>query len=482
MRRIPLAVLALAAVPFLAHCASSGGSSSVLFTSLTPLEPTAGNWSPWLVSSVVALRPPAPPESFSPTTRAEMDDLRARAAARTPAEEANVDYWNGGTARRWNEIQRGLVAARAVNPPRAARGYALVSMAMYDAMVCAWDAKYVYLRARPSALANPPATYGPQPDCPSYVSERAAMSAAAASVLNYLFPADLGAIAAHLADAQEADLDACIQFQSDVDQGVALGQAVATQVLAYAAADHGDDPQPVYVPSGVVGRWQPTPPGLVASPLLPGWSVVKTFLMPDGGALRPGAPPAYGSNEWNLQRDQVLSVNMALSAERQAIALFWADGGGTVTPPGHWNQIAVDKAVGAGFDECRMARMLAALGAAQHDAFVACWECKYFYDVERPITTIRRDVGGQGAWLSFIATPPFPTYLSGHSTTSGAASQMLGFFFPEDATELAVMADEAKDSRLFGGIHFTFDDDVGLSLGRSIGTLAIVRLARDGAP
>jgi membrane-associated phospholipid phosphatase len=176
-------------------------------------------------------------------------------------------------------------------------------------------------------------------------------------------------------------------------------------------------------------------------------------------------------------------VNLTLTPERISIAQFWADGGGTFTPPGHWNEIAVDKAVTAGFNECRMARMLAALGAAQHDAFVACWDCKYFYDVERPVTVIRRDVGGAyAAWLPLITTPPFPSYPSGHSSTSGAASQVLGYFFPEDSTELAVMANEAKDSRLYGGIHFTFDNDTGLSLGRSIGTLAIVHLEEDGAP
>jgi hypothetical protein len=161
----------------------------------------------------------------------------------------------------------------------------------------------------------------------------------------------------------------------------------------------------------------------------------------------------------------VLTVAQTLNAERTNIALFWADGGGTYTPPGHWNQIATDLGVSYAFNECRFARMLAALGAAQQDAFIACWECKYHYDIERPVTTIRRDVGGQGAFLSLIATPPFPTYPSGHSSTSGAESQVLGYFFPGDAIEPALMANEAKDPAP-GGIH-RFDNDNGLRWPRS---------------
>jgi membrane-associated phospholipid phosphatase len=129
-----------------------------------------------------------------------------------------------------------------------------------------------------------------------------------------------------------------------------------------------------------------------------------------------------------------------------------------------------------------MVRLLAALGAAQHDAFVACWECKYHYDCERPISVIRRDVAGQSGWTPFITTPPFPSYPSGHSSTSGAASQVLGYFFPTQAISIAALARDAKDSRLYGGIHFRFDNDVGLDLGRSIGTLAVIHLESDGAP
>jgi membrane-associated phospholipid phosphatase len=438
------------------------------------------------VTDLETVRPPAPPHSLSGETADELQSLRVRTAARGPGEEANVDFWDAGTCLRWNEYQRDRVAARSVNPPKASRGYAMVSAAMYDAMVAAWDAKFLYLRPRPSAYEDPPTVYGVEHDSPSYVSERAAMSAAAHDVLNFLFPLDTATTDRMLADAMDADLDAGVHFPSDVLAGRTLGEAVAARVIARALADNGQDSfqdsiTATYAESGVDGRWRRTPPGNVFPPLLPGWGRVTPWLLESGDAIRPPPPPAYGSDEWNLQRDEVLAAALALSPDRADLATFWADGAGTYTPPGHWNEIACDAATGEGLDECRFARMLAALNTAQADAFVACWECKYFYDVERPVSVIRRDVPGQSGFLSFIETPPFPSYPSGHSTTSGAASQVLGYFFPDFAIDFAVMANEAKDSRLYGGIHFRFDNDTGLDMGRTIGTFSIARLAADGA-
>lgn len=486
MGRAFLTAAALAGIGVLAcacgHVGSSSGDGVVLFSSPNPVEPTAGTWQTWLVTDVPALRPAAPPAFSSQTQADELAALRARAGARTPAILANIDLWNTGTCKVWNEFQRSLIISRKPAPPAAARGFALVSTAMYDAMVVAYDAKYLYRRARPNALPGGPVLYGTQESSPSYPSGRAAMSAAAAAVLKALFPADAAAIDQKLLDAKNADLDAGIQFQSDVDAGVTVGASVASLALARKSADHGDDPQPTYTASGLPGRWAPGPGAPATPPVLPGWGSVATWLLPNGSSIRPGAPPTYGGALWNAQRDDVLNVNLTLTPERMAIADFWADGGGTVTPPGHWNQIAVDEGVAHALTDCRMARMLALLGVAQHDAFVACWECKYHYDVARPVTEIRATVAGQAAWLPYITTPHFPSYPSGHSTTSGAASQILGAIFPDRAIAFAQMAGDAKDSRIYGGIHYRFDNDTGLDMGRIIGGLAADVAAQDGAP
>jgi hypothetical protein len=488
--RTRLVVAALTAcVPlFLPACGggSGGGGSpgptNTLFTSLTPVEPDAGTWRTWLLANGSAIRPAAPATSFSAETAAELAALNARAAARTPAITDNVDAWNLGTCKKWNEFQRGLIVARSTNPPKAARGFGLVATAMYDSMVAVYDAKYHWLRARPNALPGGPLIYGPQEDSPSHPSTRAALSAAANVVLKHLFPLDAAAIDQMLVDAQNADLDSGTQFQSDVDAGVAIGNAVAALAIAHAAADHGDDAQPTYTINPVPGHWSPGPGEPATGPLLPGWGAVTTWVLSNGSAIRPPGPPAYGSTEWNFFRDDVLNVQLTLTPERQAIATFWADGPGTVTPPGHWTQIAVDECASRGLTDVRTARVLALLGVAQHDAFVACWECKYAYDCIRPVMDIRATVPGQSAFLPFITpTPHFPSYPSGHSTTSGAASQVLGALFPDSAIDFALMGDEAKDSRLYGGIHYRFDNDVGANMGRIIGGFVVDLAGSDGS-
>ncbi len=117
--------------------------------------------------------------------------------------------------------------------------------------------------------------------------------------------------------------------------------------------------------------------------------------------------------------------------------------------------------------------MLAHLAIAQADAFIACWDAKFTYWSGRPIGLIP-------GFASTIITPNFPSYISGHSTLSGASSVVLAAFFPADADTLTAQAEEAAVSRLYGGIHWRSDNEVGLEVGRAIGALAVARAQRDG--
>jgi membrane-associated phospholipid phosphatase len=124
------------------------------------------------------------------------------------------------------------------------------------------------------------------------------------------------------------------------------------------------------------------------------------------------------------------------------------------------------------------ARLLAVLNTAQADAFIACWDAKFTYWTERPVTAIRREIESEPPWLSYIPTPPFPSYVSGHSTTSAAASEVLAAFFPAAAAQLRAWAQEAALSRLYGGIHFRSDNETGLELGRQVAAVALTATAR----
>jgi membrane-associated phospholipid phosphatase len=111
---------------------------------------------------------------------------------------------------------------------------------------------------------------------------------------------------------------------------------------------------------------------------------------------------------------------------------------------------------------------------AMADSFICCWDAKYTFWTERPITADQR-------LNVLIPTPPFPSYTSGHATASAAAATVLGYLFSEDAAKLAAQAEEAKQSRLWAGIHFPIDTDMGALGGAMIGRLVVARARGDGA-
>jgi membrane-associated phospholipid phosphatase len=139
-----------------------------------------------------------------------------------------------------------------------------------------------------------------------------------------------------------------------------------------------------------------------------------------------------------------------------------------------WIEIARDLIVRDGLDAPHAARVLALTSVAMADGFICCWDAKYTYWAERPITA-------DPSLDVLIPTPPFPSYTSGHSTISAAAATVLGHLFPADAPLLAARADEAKSSRLWAGIHFPIDNEMGALGGGMIGRLVVARARGDGA-
>jgi membrane-associated phospholipid phosphatase len=160
--------------------------------------------------------------------------------------------------------------------------------------------------------------------------------------------------------------------------------------------------------------------------------------------------------------------------EQDAAVQVWAGGPGTVTPAGLWIAIARDLIVRDGLDAPHAARILALTSVAMADGFLCCWDAKYTYWSQRPITA-------DPTLEVLIPTPPFPSYTSGHATISAAAATVLGHLFPADEDALLERAGEAKQSRLWGGIHFPIDIEVGTLGGGMIGRLVVARARDDGA-
>jgi membrane-associated phospholipid phosphatase len=172
--------------------------------------------------------------------------------------------------------------------------------------------------------------------------------------------------------------------------------------------------------------------------------------------------------------DEVKWYSQHLTPARLKIIHKWADGAGTYTPPGHWNDIAAEYIADARFSEVRAARAFALLNMALHDAAVGCWETKFYYFNPRPSQLDPSIKTGTGV-------PNFPAFTSGHSTFSGAAATVLSYLFPENEEYFMQQAEEASVSRLYGGIHYRSDIEIGLQHGKVIGGYTINYAQTDGA-
>ncbi|MGZ5247647.1 MAG: vanadium-dependent haloperoxidase, partial [Flavitalea sp.] len=191
-------------------------------------------------------------------------------------------------------------------------------------------------------------------------------------------------------------------------------------------------------------------------------------------SLRAAPPPSTGSQQMKQETEEVYQYVKNATREQIRTVHFWADGVGTYTPPGHWNAIASEEFIEKNFSEVRWARNLALLNMSLMDAAIVCWDTKFTYFNPRPsqLDANIRCVTG---------VPNFPSYISGHSTFSGAAAKILGHILPEKAAAFSAMAQEASISRMYGGIHYRSDCEKGLEVGNNIGQFAVNRAKTDGA-
>lgn len=208
---------------------------------------------------------------------------------------------------------------------------------------------------------------------------------------------------------------------------------------------------------------------------MPGWGKVKPWLMKSVEDFRAPEPPPYDSPQFQSALGEVRQIAESRTAEQLLLAKYWDLGVGAISMPGMWDQTGIDLMTDAGFSEPRMARALALSNMAMMDASIACWDTKFHYLVRRP-TMVDSKIA------CAMDVPEHPSYPSGHADFSGAASAVLGYVLPEKAGWLNALAEQAAMSRLYGGLHYRFDNDTGLKQGRAVGQLAIARGKSDGCP
>lgn len=357
-----------------------------------------------------------------------------------------------------------FIQQSSMNPVRAGRALAMLHVAMHDALAMAVrDTETGRMAKEMPLVVDPAAVSWRSLPGAAVPSAQATVAWAAAIVLAYLFPDESFDRLTALAD-EAASVSG--DNRQEIAAGVELGARVGQRLVARGMEDGADSPRGhLDYPVGA-GVWQPTPPAFTARPLEPFAGAWRTWVLPNAQVYRPAPPQAYRSATWLAELRTVQEAVVQRTAAQEEAVLFWAGGAGTVTPGGLWIEVARDMIARDGLAPLPAARVLALTSLAIADAFLCCWDAKFAYWTLRPITA-------DPTLAVLIPTPPFPSYPSGHSTISSAAATVLGHAFPADAAWLADMAIEAKNSRLWAGIHYAIDNDVGAVGGGLVGRMVI---------
>jgi len=444
------------------------GLTVLALSASAQIEPNAGQWKTWVLTSGNQLRLSAPPKHED--SKEEIEALEQLVAQRDAAALDLIKFWDAGApSYQWNQMTNNELKKFGVGTVRSERALALVHVAIYDAMVAAWDSKYTYNRPRPSQIDKDLTTVIPDPDSPSYPSEHAVAAGAASAVLAYLFPTDAQAILAQADAAGRSRLLAGVQYPSDVQAGLDLGHAVAALVIARAQADGSSAIFNGTIPSGPC-NWKGTNP---AEPLAGTW---KTWVLSSGSDFRPGPPPACNSAQEAAELAEVKSFPRLLPA---AGAAFVPESGGFFwqgRAVGFWSDLLDKKIFEYRMENNppRAARAYAIESITGYDSMVACWDGKYTYWAIRPFQL-------DATTKTLFTTPNHPSYPSAHACVSGGNAGALAYLFPQDAAFFQAQAAEAAESRLWSGIHLRSDITVGLALAQAVTQAVIQRVQEDGS-
>jgi hypothetical protein len=328
-------------------------------------------------------------------------------------------------------------------PPILFRVYTLLSVAQYGAVNSARDDRAV--------------------------SPGVAVAAASAAVLTELYTDS--AVRASIAGELARDIERARTGSRGAERAMAgkrLGEDVASRVIAWAPplANYAA-PWKGTIPTGP-GMWY-SAPGIPPIGIL--MAQARPWLLDSASQFRPGPPLAFGSTAHRAALEEVRRVARERTPEQTKLAQKW----NAVDPWAPWNETASAAILRHHLSDADAARVFAVLNAASSDAVIACFEAKYHYWSIRPSqadTTI--------VLADSVSLPNFPSYPSGHACSAGAFDAVLGHYFPQDRAEFTRIAEDQAMSRLYGGIHYRFDDDEGLALGRAVARYDVERERRGG--
>jgi hypothetical protein len=369
----------------------------------------------------------------------------------------------------WNAIMQETVAS--TDPFLQVRSAAITQIAVFEAV---------------NAIVREYKPYCGHIAAPPGASPEAAAIAAAHSALVALHPGSTSDL-----DALRAKSLAAIPDGQAKNDGIAVGEAAANAILAL-RADDGSSAVVPYTPGTTPGDWQPTPPDFVPA-FRPGMGQVATFGIENGTQFRLDPPPALHTDKYARDYNEVKRLGDANSTERPQdrtdVARFY---GVTDVIPTH-NPAARQVSEAQGRTLSENARIFALLNMAMFDAAIAVFETKYFYNLWRPVTAIRAgDQDGNPRtdpdpnWLPLVVTLPFPAYPSGHAGIGAAARRVLEELLGADGHSITLtnlllpgvalhytswkqITDDIDEARIYGGVHYRFDQEAGARQGRQAG-------------
>lgn len=376
----------------------------------------------------------------------------------------------------WNRVLMETVLTPGQHPATImqVRSYAMMHAAMFDAANSIDGTHTPYLIDVPGS---------------QNASIEAAAAQAARDVLAALYPARVGVFDAELAVSLQGIEN------NRAQQGIRVGQIVAERMLATRTNDGWNVTPPAYALPTTPGNWQPTPPANSAATFTH-YPNVLPFAIKSGTQFAPTPPPAMTSAQYAADFNEVKEIGAANSVTRTAdqtlVARLWAN---VNTPTNFllvWNNVAHTVSVARDLTTAEKARLFALTNIALHDALQTTFASKFQYGLWRPVTAIRRadedgndNTSADPAWSSLIGTPSYPSYAGNMAAIGTSQATILALFFGRDdisfqhtwagaggATRsyagFGAMANEQERARVYGGIHFTFDNVAGQSVGRNV--------------
>lgn len=431
------------------------------------VEPKGGTWKTWVLASGSQVRLAPPPDAAS--TKSELAWIKTFQAGLDSDGKGQIAYWDQGPASyHWVQwLQHRLsdqMNAGTVSNPSALRQLALLNVAVYDAMVAAWDSKYFYNRPKPAQVdsAFHPLLKGP--DVPSYPNEFAVAAGAAAAVLKYLYPKDAQSIQDLAEEAARSRVAAGVAFPSDSSAGLQLGAQVGQRVVDWAKSDGSDAVWTGSVPT-TPGSWNG------ANPVCPLCGTWKPWVLTSGSQFRSGPPLAYDSPEKQVELAIIRAQPRTFYDTSKA---FYYQ-----SPPGIFSDWYNSSHTATFEDQLtgnslRCARAFALISVASYDSMIAVFDTKYTYWAIRPVQL-------DPALTTLFPTPNHPSYPSAHSAISTATMDVLAYLYPTRAFTFRSIAIESGWSRIVAGIHFPSDIESGTILGHKVGQAVIDWANSDGS-